>query len=179
MEAERLIFGNGSDEVFSLLNQTYLSPGDNIVCGQYAFLAYRISALACGAEVKLAREPGYRVEIDALLEQVDARTKLVYVSNPSNPTGTWNTADEIRRLHEALPAHIILVIDEAYAEYSDLPSALALLPVHENVVVLRTLSKAHALAAARIGVAIAVLIGIFFIIAIFYGAANGARYGSA
>ncbi len=115
LEAERLIFGNGSDEVFSLLNQAYLSPGDNIVCGQYAFLAYRISALACGAEVKLAPEPAYRVEIDALLAQVDERTKLVYVSNPSNPTGTWNTAEEIRRLHEALPAHIILVIDEAYA----------------------------------------------------------------
>ena len=154
VEAERLIFGNGSDEVFSLLNQTYLSPGDNIVCGQYAFLAYRISALACGAEVKLAREPGYRVEIDALLEQVDAHTKLVYVSNPSNPTGTWNTADEIRRLHEALPAHIILVIDEAYAEYVGEPeweTALPLAREAANVVVTRTFSKIHGLGGLRIG----------------------------
>jgi len=117
LEPERLIFGNGSDEVFALLNQTYLTAGDNIVCGQYGFLAYRISAMACEAAVKLAPEPGYKAEVEALLAQVDERTKIVYVSNPSNPTGSYNSADEIRRLHAALPAHVILVIDEAYAEY--------------------------------------------------------------
>ena len=87
LEPERLIFGNGSDEVFALLNQTYLTPGDNIVTGQYGFLAYRISALANQAEVKSAPEPKLKAEVDALLEQVDERTRIVYVSNPSNPTG--------------------------------------------------------------------------------------------
>ena len=91
LEPERLIFGNGSDEVFALLNQTYLTAGDNIVCGQYGFLAYRISAKACEAEVKLAPEPNYKAEVDALLAQVDERTRIVYVSNPSNPTGSWNS----------------------------------------------------------------------------------------
>ncbi|RZJ24870.1 MAG: aminotransferase class I/II-fold pyridoxal phosphate-dependent enzyme, partial [Brevundimonas sp.] len=99
LDGERLIFGNGSDEVFALLNQTYLEAGDNIVTGQYGFLAYRISALANQASVKLAPEPGFKAEVDAILEQVDERTKIVYISSPSNPTGSYNTAEETRRLH--------------------------------------------------------------------------------
>ena len=118
LEPERLIFGNGSDEVFALLNQTYLTPGDNIVTGQYGFLAYRISALANQAEVKSAPEPKLKAEVDALLEQVDERTRIVYVSNPSNPTGSWNAAEEIARLHEALPASVLLVVDEAHVKAS-------------------------------------------------------------
>lgn len=154
LEPDRLIFGNGSDEVFALLNQTYLSPGDNIVTGQYGFLAYRISALGCEAQVKLAPEPGYKAEVDALLEQVDDRTKIVYVSNPSNPTGSWNSGEEIRRLHEALPPHILLVIDEAYAEFvvePDWETALPLAREAANVVVTRTFSKIHGLGGLRIG----------------------------
>ncbi|MEC7796306.1 MAG: aminotransferase class I/II-fold pyridoxal phosphate-dependent enzyme, partial [Pseudomonadota bacterium] len=95
LEPERLIFGNGSDEVFALLNQTDLTAGDTSVCGQYGFLAYRISAMACEAQVKLAPEPNYKAEVDALLAQVDERTKIVYVSNPSNPTGSYNSGEEI------------------------------------------------------------------------------------
>jgi histidinol-phosphate aminotransferase len=154
LEPERLIFGNGSDEVFALLNQTYLTAGDNIVTGQYGFLAYRISALGCEAEVKLAPEPGYKAEVDALLGQVDERTKIVYVSNPSNPTGSWNSGEEIRRLHEALPPHILLVVDEAYAEYvtePDWETAFPLAREATNVVVTRTFSKIHGLGGLRIG----------------------------
>jgi histidinol-phosphate aminotransferase len=154
LEPERLIFGNGSDEVFALLNQTYLTAGDNIVCGQYGFLAYQISAKACEAFVKQAPEPGYKAEIDALLEQVDERTKIVYVSNPSNPTGSYNTGEEIRRLHAALPADVLLVIDEAYAEFvteSDWETALPLAKDAPNVVVTRTFSKIHGLGGLRIG----------------------------
>ena len=154
LEPERLIFGNGSDEVFALLNQTYLTPGDNIVTGQYGFLAYRISAKACEAEVKLAPEPGYKAEVDALLEQVDARTKIVYVSNPSNPTGSYNSGEEIRRLHEALPAHVLLVIDEAYAEFVAEPDWETTFPLARdasNIVVTRTFSKIHGLGGLRIG----------------------------
>ena len=154
LEPERLIFGNGSDEVFALLNQTYLEPGDNIVTGQYGFLAYRISAKACSAEVKLAPEPNFKAEVDALLAEVDERTRIVYVSNPSNPTGSFNTAEEIRRLHASLPEHILLVVDEAYAEFVTEPSwesAFDLARDSANVLVTRTFSKIYGLAGLRIG----------------------------
>jgi histidinol-phosphate aminotransferase len=154
LEPDRLIFGNGSDEVFALLNQTYLTPGDNIVTGQYGFLAYRISALANQASVKLAPEPGFKAEVDALLEQVDERTKIVYISSPSNPTGSYNTAEETRRLHAALPPHVLLVIDEAYAEFVTAPDWETSFPLAkdaENIVVTRTFSKIHGLGGLRIG----------------------------
>ena len=154
LEPERLIFGNGSDEVFALLNQAYLTPGDNIVTGQYGFLAYRISALGCQAEVKLAPEPGFKAEVDALLEQVDDRTRIVYVSSPSNPTGSYNTGEEIHRLHEALPPQVLLVVDEAYAEYVTEPDWETSFPLARdsgNIVVTRTFSKIHGLGGLRIG----------------------------
>lgn len=151
---DRLIFGNGSDEVFALLNQTYLQPGDNIVTGQYAFTAYQISARACQAEVKLAPEPDFRVDVDALLALVDERTRLVYLSNPANPTGSFNTGEEIRRLHAALPPRVLLVVDEAYAEFVTEPeweSAFDLAREADNIVVTRTFSKLHGLGGLRVG----------------------------
>ena len=154
LEPERLIFGNGSDEVFALLNQTYLTPGDDIVTGQYGFLAYRISALANQASVRLAPEPEFKATPEALLEQVTERTRIVYVSSPSNPTGSYNTPDEIRRLHEGLRPDVLLVIDEAYAEYvteQDWETSFELARSSENVVVTRTFSKIHGLGGLRIG----------------------------
>ena len=154
LEPERLIFGNGSDEVFALLNQTYLTPGDNIVTGQYGFLAYRISAKANQAEVKLAPEPDFKATPEALLAEVDERTRIVYVSSPSNPTGSYNTGEEIRRLREGLRPDILLVIDEAYAEYvaePDWETSFGLARDSENVVVTRTFSKIHGLGGLRIG----------------------------
>jgi histidinol-phosphate aminotransferase len=154
LEPERLIFGNGSDEVFALLNQTYLTPGDDIVTGQYGFLAYRISALANQASVRLAPEPDFKATPEALLEQVTERTRIVYVSSPSNPTGSYNTPDEIRRLHEGLRPDVLLVIDEAYAEYvteADWETSFELARTSENVVVTRTFSKIHGLGGLRIG----------------------------
>lgn len=154
LEPERLIFGNGSDEVFALLNQTYLTAGDNIVTGQYGFLAYRISAKANQAEVKLAPEPEFKATPEALLEQVDERTRIVYVSSPSNPTGSYNTGEEIRRLREGLRPDILLVIDEAYAEYVTEPDWETSFPLardSDNIVVTRTFSKIHGLGGLRIG----------------------------
>jgi len=154
LEPERLVFGNGSDEVFALLNQTYLTPGDDIVTGQYGFLAYRISALANQASVRLAPEPAFKATPEALLEQVTERTRIVYVSSPSNPTGSYNTPDEIRRLHEGLRPDVLLVIDEAYAEYvteADWETSFELARSSENVVVTRTFSKIHGLGGLRIG----------------------------
>jgi histidinol-phosphate aminotransferase len=154
LEPERLIFGNGSDEIFALLNQTYLEPGDVMVTGQYGFLAYRISARANQAEIRLAPEPDLRVDVDAMLELVDERTKIVFISNPANPTGSWNSGEEIRRLHAGLPEHVILVVDEAYAEYvtePDWESALDMARTAPNLVVTRTFSKIHGLAGLRVG----------------------------
>lgn len=154
LEPERLIFGNGSDEVFALLNQTYLTAGDNIVSGQYGFLAYRISALANEASVKLAPEPDFKLTPEAVLAQVDDRTRIVYVSSPSNPTGSYNTAEEIRRLHEGLRPDVLLVVDEAYAEFVTAPDWETSFPLArqaDNIVVTRTFSKIHGLGGLRVG----------------------------
>lgn len=154
LEPERLIFGCGSDEVFQLLNQTFLEPGDNMVQGEYGFAAFAIGARACGGEVKYAKEPGYRIDVDELLKAVDERTRLVFLANPGNPTGTWIPFSEVRRLHEALPPSVVLVLDGAYGEFALDPSfsdGLELARRSENVVVTHTFSKLHGLAALRVG----------------------------
>ncbi|MET0274037.1 MAG: histidinol-phosphate transaminase [Phenylobacterium sp.] len=154
LEPERLIFGCGSDEVFQLLNQAFLEPGDNIVQGEYAFAAYAIGAYACGAQVKPALEPNYTIDVDELLKQVDDRTRLVFLANPGNPTGTWIPFSEVRRLHEALPPSIVLVLDGAYGEFALDPTfddGLTFARTTENVVVTHTFSKLHGLAGLRVG----------------------------
>ena len=154
LEPERLLFGCGSDEIFQLINQTFLEPGDNIVQGEFGFGAYAIGARACQAQVRMAPEPGYRIDVDELLKLVDARTRIVFVANPANPTGTWNSAEEIRRLHAALPPSVVLCLDGAYAEFCDDPAyedGMAMVREFENVVVTRTFSKLHGLAALRVG----------------------------
>src|SRR5579859_6571345 len=117
LEPERLVLGCGTDEVLHLINQVFLEPGDNIVQGQYAFGAYGIGARACQAEVRSAAEPNYRLDVEKMLELVDERTRLVFVTNPANPTGTFNTEAELARLHAGLPPSVVLVIDAAYAEF--------------------------------------------------------------
>jgi histidinol-phosphate aminotransferase len=154
LEPERLMFGCGSDELFALLNQTYLEPGDNIVMGQYGFAAYAIGARACQAEVRFAAEPNLRTDVDGMLALVDERTKLVFFANPSNPTGTFITDTEVRRLQAGLPPNVILVIDCAYAEFCTDPSfdvGLGLARVCDNVVVTRTFSKLFGLGSQRVG----------------------------
>lgn len=154
LEPERLLFGCGSDEIFQLINQTFLEPGDNIVQGEFGFGAYAIGARACQAQVRMAPEPNYRIDVDELLKLVDARTRIVFVANPANPTGTWNSAEEIRRLHAALPPGVVLCLDGAYAEFCDDPAyedGMAMVREFENVVVTRTFSKLHGLAALRVG----------------------------
>ncbi len=154
LEPERLILGCGTDEIFALLNQTFLEPGDNIVQGEFGFGAYAIGARANQGEVRLAPEPNYRIDVDAMLAEVDARTRLMFIANPANPTGTFITAEEMRRLHEALPPAVLLVIDGAYAEFNTDPTfndGLDLAREAENIVVTHTFSKLHGLAALRVG----------------------------
>jgi len=154
LEQDRLIFTAGSDEVFDLLCQAYLEPGDNAVQGEYGFLAYRIAIRAAQGIVRFAPEPNRRIDVDLLLAEVDERTRIVFLANPANPTGTWINRDDVRRLHAALPGDVILVLDGAYAEFCDDPDyedGMELARSAGNIVVTRTFSKLHGLAALRVG----------------------------
>jgi histidinol-phosphate aminotransferase len=135
--------------------QTFMTGGDNIVQPQFGFAAWAIAALAAGGEVKSAPERAYCVDVEALAAAVDARTRLVFIANPANPTGTWLGFGEIERLHAALPRDVLLVLDGAYSEcalglegFSD---GLDWARDKANVMVTRTFSKVHGLAGLRIG----------------------------
>ncbi len=154
LEPDRLILGCGTDEIFALLNQTFLRAGDNIVQGEWGFGAYAIGARANEGVVKFAPERHYRIDVEAMLAAVDERTRLVFLANPANPTGTFITAEEVARLHAGLPADVILVLDGAYAEFNSDPSftdGLDLARNAGNIVVTHTFSKLHGLAALRVG----------------------------
>ena len=146
LEPERLVFGDGTDEVLHLINQVFLEPGDNIVMGQYGFGAYAIGARACQGEVREAPEPDHRISVEEVLKRVDERTKLIFITQPANPTGTFTTKDELAALHAALPSSVTLVLDGAYAEFAEDLARTA-----QNVIATRTFSKLHGLAALRIG----------------------------
>jgi histidinol-phosphate aminotransferase len=160
LEPDRLIFGCGSDEIFTLLAQVYCEPGDNVVQGQHGFLAYRIAGRGAGAEVRFAKESNLRIDVDALLAEVDDRTRIIYLANPANPTGTWISGKDVRSLHDRLPPNVILVLDGAYAEFAEDPGyddGVVLARRSHNVVVTRTFSKIHGLASLRVGWAYAPL----------------------
>ncbi len=154
LEPERLIFGCGSDEIFAMLADTYLSPGDNAIQGEYGYAAFPIVTRKEGAEVRRAKEPNLALDVDEILKLVDERTKIVWVANPGNPTGAWLPGREVRRLHEALPGNVILVLDGAYREFVDEPDfedGVELARSSGNVVMTRTFSKLHGLPGLRIG----------------------------
>ena len=148
-----IVCGNGSDDLLHLLAQIYLGEGDEAVMNRYGFSVYPIITLAAGARIVMVEERDYRADVDALLAAVTARTKVVWLANPNNPTGTYLSSAEVARLHAGLRPDILLVIDNAYAEYvtaADFSTGLELVRAHENVVMVRTFSK-MGLAAARIG----------------------------
>ncbi|MBY0565301.1 MAG: histidinol-phosphate transaminase [Hyphomonadaceae bacterium] len=155
LEPERLVFGAGSDEVFAMATQAYLREGDNVVQPQFGFAAWAIAARAAGGEVNVAPERDYVVDVDAMLAAVDDRTRVMFLANPANPTGTWLPFSEIARLHARLPPHILLVLDGAYAEcagdVAGFSDGLDWVRDKNNVLVTRTFSKAYGLAALRVG----------------------------
>ena len=154
INSENIVCGNGSDELLSLIAQCYLRPGDEAIYTQHGFLVYRIGILSSGATPIVAPEKDYTAEVDAILERVTANTKVVFLANPNNPTGTYLPMSEVRRLHEGLPGHTLLVLDAAYAEYvrrNDYESGIELVGSSKNVVMTRTFSKIHGLAGLRIG----------------------------
>jgi histidinol-phosphate aminotransferase len=154
IEPERVVCGFGSDELLQLLARGYAGPGDEVVHSEHGFLIYPIAARAAGATPVAAKDDGYVVSIDALLAAVTERTRLVYLANPNNPTGTHIGRAELERLHAGLPGHVVLVIDAAYAEFVDDPAYDAgqeLASWAPNVVMTRTFSKIYGLAALRVG----------------------------
>lgn len=156
LDPQRIVCGNGSDELLTLIANCYLRPKDEVVMSAHGFLIYKIATLANSATPVEIPEPDLRMDIDAVLEKVTAYTRLVYVANPNNPTGTYLTADELRRLQAGLPASALLVIDAAYAEYvnkNDYDSGFAMVEEFDNVVITRTFSKIYGLAGLRVGFA--------------------------
>lgn len=154
LKADRIVCGAGSDEILQLLTKAYAGEGDNIVQSDHGFLVYALAAKSCGADVKFAPEKNLTCDIDAMLGAVDEHTKIVFIANPNNPTGTYVPDSEIRRLRENLRDDVLLVIDAAYAEYmeaDDYADGAALVEENDNVVMTRTFSKIYGLAAVRLG----------------------------
>ena len=154
LDPGRIVCGAGSDELLSLITHAYVGPGDEGIFSEHGFLIYRIAILAAGGVPVVAPEKDYRADVDAILAKVTDRTRIVYLANPNNPTGTYLPFDEVKRLHAGLPPHVVLVLDAAYAEYvrrNDYEAGLELVATAENVVMTRTFSKIYGLANLRLG----------------------------
>jgi histidinol-phosphate aminotransferase len=154
LDPARIVCGSGSDELLSLVTHAYVGPGDEGIFTQHGFLVYRIAILAAGGRPVVAEERDHRADVDEILAKVTDRTKIVFLANPNNPTGTYLPFDEVKRLHAGLPPRVLLVLDAAYAEYvrrNDYASGLELVATAENVVMTRTFSKIYGLAGLRLG----------------------------
>jgi histidinol-phosphate aminotransferase len=146
--------GGGSGEVLQLLAQAYLNVGDEAIYSQYGFLVYPIAIAANNATGVVAPEHDFKADVGEILSRVTAKTKMVFLANPNNPTGTYLNIEEVKRLHKGLPQHVLLVLDGAYAEYvlaNDYENGIALVESSSNVVMTRTFSKIFGLAGVRIG----------------------------
>jgi histidinol-phosphate aminotransferase len=153
LNADNIVCGTGSMELMSGLMLAYLSAEDRLLMSEYGYLFMRTLAKLVGAKVDMAVEPNYRVDIDALLDKLEADTKLVFVVNPGNPCGSLIHNDEIRRLRAALPDEVLLLVDEAYAEFTDAGFHAPIFDLVEqgNTVITRTFSKIYGLAGLRVG----------------------------
>lgn len=154
LDPARVIYGTGSDDLLHLAAGAFAGPGDEVMFVRYGFSVYPIAARRVGAEPVEVADRDYGTDVDALLAGVTPRTRVVFVANPNNPTGTHVGRGELARLHAGLPGECLLVVDQAYSEYldpEDEDGALALAETASNVLVTRTFSKIHGLAAERIG----------------------------
>ena len=154
LNPQNIVCGNGSDDLLALLANAYLNPGDEAIYSEHGFLLYPILTRAAGATPKVAEETGLTSDADRILAKLTEKTKMVFLANPNNPTGTYMPISEVRRLQENLPHRVLLVLDAAYAEYvrkNDYESGIELVSNFENVVMTRTFSKIHGLAALRLG----------------------------
>src|SRR5437899_4137109 len=154
LDPDRIVCGAGSDDLLNLLARAYLQDGDEAIHTTHGFLVYPIATLGAGATPVVAAEKDFHADVDAILARLSPRTKIVFLANPNNPTGTYIPFDEVKRLHAGLPKNVLLVLDAAYAEYvrrNDYESGIELVATSENVVMCRPFSKIHGLAALRLG----------------------------
>jgi len=154
LNPDRIICGAGSDELLNLVTSAYLGPGDEGIYTQHGFLVYPIAIRANGGTPVVAAEKNFTCDVDAILASVTERTRIVFLANPNNPTGTYIPIKDVRRLRAELPENVILVLDGAYAEYvrrNDYEAGLELVATTENTVMTRTFSKIYGLAALRLG----------------------------
>jgi histidinol-phosphate aminotransferase len=154
LDPNRIVCGAGSDELLNLIADAYLHDGDEAIHTTHSFLVYPIATRGSGATPIVVAEKNYTADVDAMLAAVSERTKIVFLANPNNPTGTYLPFDEVKRLHRGLPPHVLFVLDAAYAEYvrrNDYEAGIELVATCENVVMCRTFSKIHGLAALRLG----------------------------
>ena len=157
VDAAQVTLGNGSNDILDLVARAWLEPGLNAVFSQYAFAVYPIATQAVGAEGRAVPARDYGHDLDAMLAAIDANTRVVFLANPNNPTGTWFDAQALERFLCAVPESVLVVLDEAYIEYAegaDLPDGLDYLGRFANLLVSRTFSKAYGLAALRVGYAL-------------------------
>src|SRR5499433_1805868 len=154
LDPSRIVCGAGSDDLLNLIADAYLHGGDEAIHTTHSFLVYPIAIRGSGATPIAAAEKNYTADVDAMLAAVSERTKVVFLANPNNPTGTYLPFDEVKRLHRGLPPHVLLVLDAAYAEYvrrNDYEAGIELVATSENVVMCRTFSKIYGLAGLRLG----------------------------
>ncbi|OQW56754.1 MAG: histidinol-phosphate transaminase [Proteobacteria bacterium SG_bin9] len=154
LDPNRIICGAGSDEVLNMLAHTFLKHGDEAIHTAHGFLVYPIATMASSATAVVAAEKDFCTDVDAILARVTPRTKMVWLANPNNPTGTYIPFDEVKRLRNALPSHVLLVLDAAYSDYvsrNDYESGIELVATTDNTVMTHTFSKIHGLAALRVG----------------------------
>ena len=154
LDPARIVCGAGSDDLLNLIARAYLADGDEAIHTTHGFLVYPIATRGAGARPVVAPEAGFTADVDAILAAVTKKTKIVFLANPNNPTGTYISFDEVKRLHRGLPPQVLLVLDAAYAEYvrrNDYESGIELVATSDNVVMTRTFSKIHGLAALRLG----------------------------
>jgi len=150
----KIICGAGSDEIIQMICQLYLKPSDEVIVPQYSFLMYRIYAKIVGAKVIFSKEKKFKVSVAEIIKEVTKKTKIVFIANPNNPTGTYLNKLELLELRKKLRKNILLVLDDAYFEYmknKDYKSSLDLFKNRDNVVVIRTFSKVYGLASLRVG----------------------------
>ena len=153
-EFGKIICGAGSDEIIQIICQLFLKRKDEVIVPQYSFLMYRIYSKIVGAKVLYAKENNFKISISEIIKKVSKKTKIVFLANPNNPTGTYLKKNELLELRKKLKSNILLVVDDAYDEYmqkKDYASGLRLFKKSNNVIILRTFSKIYGLASLRIG----------------------------
>ena len=151
---EQITLGNGSSDILDFITRVFVNDGDNVVVSQHAFAIYGLVAKMVGAETIVAPAKNFAHDLDAMLAAINDKTRIVFVTNPNNPTGTWIREDELVAFLDKVPERVLVLLDEAYFEYvehADYPNGIELLSQYPNLVVTRTFSKAYGLASLRVG----------------------------